>query len=410
MERSNGAYSCHNNSKNIKRSVPSSRPSNYTSASSSKWWNHDVFLSFRREDTGNNFVDHLCTALDQEGILTYKIEETFPVSESTLSSHLKAIEKSQIAVIVFSKNYADSSTCLEELVCILTCVNQRGQIVIPIFYHVDPSDVRKQKGTYGEAFIQHELKNKSKVDCWREALAVACNHFGWNIERIANGHESKGIKLIVDGILKRLYPDKGLIGTHTRLEGLKYDDGRATFLASSCEEVENLKISFQDIQLVTNYFEKNRRSSHRGTSGFLYDVYISFSARDSECHIVDDIRAALEQEGIYTKKEDETQSRKESILLKAIERSRLFVIIFTKKFVVNPWYLDEVAKIIECMKEKGQFVLPVFYNMSHYDVRTQKGYFGEVMSEFDTHPRMEVWRNALVEATNAPGLEYSNFW
>lgn len=144
-------------------------------------------------------------------------------------------------------------------------------------------------------------------------------------------------------------------------------------------------------------------------SGPWHDVYISFRHRDTECHIVDDIFAALHQEGVSTYKEDVTLSRKEYILLKAIERSRLFVIIFTKKFAVNSWYLDEVTKIIECMQENGQFLLPVFHNVSRSDVQTQKGYFGEVMSEYDTHPRMEVWRNALVEATNASGLEYSKF-
>ena len=147
----------------------------------------------------------------------------------------------------------------------------------------------------------------------------------------------------------------------------------------------------------------------QGLSGYLHDVYISFRDRDTKFHIVDDIRAALDQEGISTYKDDVTQSRKEPILLKSIERSRLFVIVFTKKFAVNSWYLDEVAKITECSKEKGQFILLIFYNVSSSDVRTQKGYFGEVMSEYDTHPRMEVWREALVEATIAAGLEYSKF-
>ncbi|XP_035837110.1 disease resistance protein RPV1-like [Helianthus annuus] len=147
----------------------------------------------------------------------------------------------------------------------------------------------------------------------------------------------------------------------------------------------------------------------QGLSGSLHDVYISFRHRDTECHIVDDIYDALHQGDVSTYKDEVTQSRNESVLLKAIERSRLYVIIFTKKFAINSWYLDEVAKIIDCMKEKRQFLLPIFLNVSRSDVRTQKGYFGDVMSEYDRHPRMEVWRNALVEATNAPGLEYSKF-
>ncbi|XP_076925370.1 putative serine/threonine-protein kinase PBL28 isoform X1 [Bidens hawaiensis] len=147
----------------------------------------------------------------------------------------------------------------------------------------------------------------------------------------------------------------------------------------------------------------------QGSSGSWHDVYICFRQRDPECHVVDDICAALHQGDISTYKDEVTLSRNELTLLKAITRSRLFVIFFTKKFAVNSWYLDEVANIIECMREKRQLILPVFLNVSRSDVRTQKGYFGEVMSEYDRHPRMEVWRNSLVEATNAPGLEYSKF-
>ncbi|KAJ0488725.1 putative TIR domain-containing protein [Helianthus annuus] len=160
--------------------------------------------------------------------------------------------------------------------------------------------------------------------------------------------------------------------------------------------------------LVVDQLEK-ALDYQQGLSGSLHDVYISFRHRDTECHIVDDIYDALHQGDVSTYKDEVTQSRNESVLLKAIERSRLYVIIFTKKFAINSWYLDEVAKIIDCMKEKRQFLLPIFLNVSRSDVRTQKGYFGDVMSEYDRHPRMEVWRNALVEATNAPGLEYSKF-
>ena len=35
-------------------------------------WKHDVFLSYRGEDTRNSFTDRLYTALKQKGILTFK--------------------------------------------------------------------------------------------------------------------------------------------------------------------------------------------------------------------------------------------------------------------------------------------------------------------------------------------------
>ncbi|KAI3781740.1 hypothetical protein L2E82_11764 [Cichorium intybus] len=167
---------------------------------SSQSWNRDVFLSFRGEDTRKNFVDHLYSALVQQGVDTYKDDETLRQGESIRPFLMKAIEESQIAVIVFSKNYADSSWCLDELAHIMKCKDKRRQIVMPIFYDVDPSEVRKQKRTYGEAFVKHELENKNKVESWRKALVDASYISGWEPKNIANGYESKAIREIVGKI------------------------------------------------------------------------------------------------------------------------------------------------------------------------------------------------------------------
>ncbi|XP_023754205.1 TMV resistance protein N [Lactuca sativa] len=144
--------------------MASSSSSPSAMAYSSQLWNYHVFLSFRGEDTRKTFVDHLYTALIQQGICTYKDDETLPRGELIGPSLKKAIEESQIAVIVFSKSYAESSWCLKELAYIMKCRDTRGQIVLPIFYDMDPSEVRKQTGKYGEAFVKHELENKTIVE------------------------------------------------------------------------------------------------------------------------------------------------------------------------------------------------------------------------------------------------------
>ncbi|KAJ0763446.1 putative TIR domain, P-loop containing nucleoside triphosphate hydrolase [Helianthus annuus] len=194
-----------------------------SSSSSSQSIHHEVFLSFRGEDTRRNFVDHLYKDLVQQGIQTYKDDETLPRGESIGPALLKAIQESSIAVVVFSQNYANSSWCLDELAHIMECVDTRGQIVIPIFYFVDPSDVRKQKGKYGEAFTKHKMENKQKVESWRKALEKAGNLSGWVINE--NSHEAKCISDIVGTISSRLSSlntndNKDLIGIETRLQDL----------------------------------------------------------------------------------------------------------------------------------------------------------------------------------------------
>lgn len=78
-------------------------------------WTHDVFLSFRGEDTRNSFIDHLYKTLVQKGIQTFKDDEALYRGKSISPALLKAIEDSRFAVVVFSKNYASSSWCLDEL-------------------------------------------------------------------------------------------------------------------------------------------------------------------------------------------------------------------------------------------------------------------------------------------------------
>ncbi|PRQ22094.1 putative TIR domain-containing protein [Rosa chinensis] len=55
--------------------------------------------------------------------------------------------------------------------------------VLPIFYDVDPSVVRKKTGSFGEAFANHEERfsdDKEKVWRWRSALTEVASFSGWN--------------------------------------------------------------------------------------------------------------------------------------------------------------------------------------------------------------------------------------
>ncbi|KAK9049581.1 hypothetical protein SSX86_031450 [Deinandra increscens subsp. villosa] len=194
--------------------------------SSSQSCNCDVFLSFRGEDTRKTFVDHLYSALADRKVHTYKDDEKLPRGESIRPSLFKAIKESQIAVIIFSKNYADSSWCLEELAYIMKCKNKRGLFVMPIFYDVVPSEVRKQQGEFGRGFGKQEVENVNKIESWRKALVDASEIAGWEPKNIANGHEAKVIKEIVDTISDKLFSvnscvDEDLVGMSTRLQQLE---------------------------------------------------------------------------------------------------------------------------------------------------------------------------------------------
>ena len=85
-----------------------------------------------------------------------------------------------ISIVVFSENYASSTWCLKELVKILEC-NNLGQLVLPVFYKINPSKVRKQEGKFGVALTKHEEKeNRDKVRSWRAALTKAADLVGFS--------------------------------------------------------------------------------------------------------------------------------------------------------------------------------------------------------------------------------------
>ena len=156
-----------------------------SSSSSSRRWIYDVFLSFRDEDTRNNFTDHLYAALQRSGIFTFRDNERLERGKSISPELVKAIEESRFAIVILSRNYASSTWCLDELAKIIQCMKEMEMTVLPIFYGVDPSDVRKQMRSFAQAFVEHEerLKENTKnVQTWRAALSEVVNLSGWHLQ------------------------------------------------------------------------------------------------------------------------------------------------------------------------------------------------------------------------------------
>jgi hypothetical protein len=165
----------------------STQKASYSSSSSNSTpqWKYDVFLSFRGKDTRNSFTDHLYAALKQKGIVTFRDEEKLETGKSISPELMQVIEESRFAIVILSKNYASSTWCLDELVKIVGCMKEIGTTVLPVFYDLDPSNVRKQTGTFGQAFAKHEehfKDNIKKVQTWRIALGEVANLKGWHLQ------------------------------------------------------------------------------------------------------------------------------------------------------------------------------------------------------------------------------------
>ncbi|KAG6630111.1 hypothetical protein CIPAW_14G132900 [Carya illinoinensis] len=197
-------------------------------SSSTPRWKYEVFLSFYGEDTRRGFTDHLHADLKRKGIVVFRDDETLQQGECISQALLKAIQQSQYAIVILSAKYASSKWCLMELAEIVEWKKKTKLItIIPIFYHVDPSDVRNQRGTFEEAFAAHEKDPKvdiKEINTWRKACKIVGGLKGEHIK--GDRYESTIIQQISGIIFNNYtmlnirihYDGQKLVGINSRVE------------------------------------------------------------------------------------------------------------------------------------------------------------------------------------------------
>ncbi|RXI04302.1 hypothetical protein DVH24_038576 [Malus domestica] len=264
---------------------------------------YDVFLSFRGEDTRKGFVSHLYEALENAGVKTFHDD-----APRDISPELKAaIQNSRTAITFLGENYATSPWALEELDLILKSHGKR-KTVLPIFYNVDPSDVRYQTGSFAEAFARHEETYKDdpdKVRRWRAALNQVANLAGWDSR---GRDESELIEEIVNDIWRKLHP--------------------TAKTSAPC----------------SSPFSSHKRK---------YEVFMCFRGKDTRLNFVGHTYASLKRKGITTFKDDKGLEKGQSIspgIVKAIEESQIYLVTLSPDFASSTWCLDELVKMFECME------------------------------------------------------------
>ncbi|XP_068503057.1 TMV resistance protein N-like isoform X4 [Phaseolus vulgaris] len=174
---------------------------------------YDVFLSFRGSDTRYGFTGNLYKALSDKGIHVFFDDEELQRGDEIGEALITAIKHSRMAIVVFSKNYASSSFCLDELLKIIDCVKAKGRFILPIFYDVHPSHVRRQSGSYAEALAMHEQRftrsnqnlnfNMEKLQKWKMALNQAANVSGKHY-KLGSEYEHEFIAKIVKEVSNKI--------------------------------------------------------------------------------------------------------------------------------------------------------------------------------------------------------------
>ncbi|KAM7465878.1 hypothetical protein LguiB_013440 [Lonicera macranthoides] len=200
---------------------------------------YDVFLSFCGQDTRQHFTDHLYTSLNREGIRTFRDNDGLHVGEEIGPELLKAITDSKISIPIFSKNYAGSKWCLLELAQMVQCLENGGHKIFPIFYDVNPKDVRHQTGIYEAAFRQHKKRryDQKAIQGWKDSLKKVGQLKGLELEK-----ETAGSLITIgdDGIL-RMHDQLRALGRQIVREGKLDKWGRWSRLWDSDKAFEVYK-------------------------------------------------------------------------------------------------------------------------------------------------------------------------
>ncbi|KOM28220.1 hypothetical protein LR48_Vigan511s004300 [Vigna angularis] len=158
----------------------------------------DVFLSFRGTDTRGTITKGLYKSLQTRGVRVFLDDEGLERGEAVANGLMKGIDDSAAFIVILSENYASSHWCLEEL----TKICDTGRLLLPVFYRVDPSQVRHVSGPFGSGFESHEKRfEKNTVSKWKEALKKVGGIAGWVFN---HSEENDLIQRLVRRVLKEL--------------------------------------------------------------------------------------------------------------------------------------------------------------------------------------------------------------
>ncbi len=138
-----------------------------------------VFLNHRGPDVKRGFAYNLYKALQKAGCRPFLDMESIEKGQPGQKKIYEALGCASVHVAIFSKDYAASDYCLDELCAML----ESEKLIIPVFYDVSPNDLRCKlhNGPYTKAFRKIPWRKRASVKKWKEALSKAAQLSGFEL-------------------------------------------------------------------------------------------------------------------------------------------------------------------------------------------------------------------------------------
>ncbi|KAH7281870.1 hypothetical protein KP509_36G067300 [Ceratopteris richardii] len=241
---------------------------------------YHVFLCHRGPDAKRTIVNALYEKLKSKGIssfVDYEIEDGTEIKPHIV----KAIENSLFFIIILSPGFARSQWCLDEVAQIMRVKNSAGsshsrQSVLPIFYNIEPFEVRHQitGSKWDLSKVKRSTEEQRKI--WSEALRELS---------LIKGIEYKSNSMFQGDVVKQI-----VSWVESNLNDL-----------ISCEKDSKWREQIEELeQMLTSEAFKSKDAFFIGVHGtnareFSDHVVKQFSSRFDVCSILPDEADPIEQ-------------------------------------------------------------------------------------------------------------------
>ncbi|KAL3746484.1 hypothetical protein ACJRO7_015447 [Eucalyptus globulus] len=165
--------------------------------------------------------------------------------------------------------------------------------------------------------------------------------------------------------------------------------------------------------------KKSRRSPEAMLSvedvppGYEYNVFLSFRGSDTRNNFTNCLYHRLRLAGVHVFLDNEELRVGKEIggeLLKALDKSRIYIPIFSKNYATSSWCLREVAHMNECTSKSGgkKEILPIFFDVDLDDIKLKTELYKKAIpkhkKKFGSNA-LRRWEDALVKVAHLKGWE-----